>query len=68
MILQDHGFGGNYDRFGRGGILNKIADTTNCYPLYMMVADNTAPWDNYEKIPNLEHAYSGHLRWLYKRY
>ena len=24
FLLQDHGFGGNYDRFGRGGMLDRI--------------------------------------------
>ena len=68
LILQDHGFGCNYNYYGRGGALNQIADAVKQYPLFIMVADNTAPWDHYEKVPNLEHAYSGHLRWLYKRY
>ena len=67
LMLQDHGFGCNYNWFGRGGALNQIATSTNCYPSYIMVADNTAPWEHYEKIPNLHHAYSRHLRWLYKR-
>ena len=67
LILQDHGYGGNYSQFGRNGALNQIAKTTNCYPHFLMVADNTAPWEGYEKIPDLQHAYHRYLRWLYRR-
>ena len=50
VVLQDHGFGGNYDRFGKGGLLDKIA-TTTCYrPQYLLVAERTEPWDGYEKV------------------
>ncbi len=67
LILQDHGYGNNYNYFGRGGALNKVADATNCYPPFAMVADNTQPWEHYEKIPDLEHTFTAHPRWLYKR-
>lgn len=68
LILQDHGFGCNYNYFGRGGALNQIADATNCYPLFTMVADNTDSWENYEKVPDVHHALGSHMRWLYKRF
>ena len=67
LILQDHGFGCNYNIFGGGGALNMIADAVKQYPPYVMVADNTYPWDGYIKIPNLHHALGSHMRWLYKR-
>ncbi len=67
LILQDHGYGGNYNWFGRNGALDHIARVTRCYPHFLMVADNTEPWERYEKIPDLQHAFSLHLRWLYKR-
>ena len=66
LILQDHGYGCNYNYYGRGGALNQVADAVKEYPPFVMVADNTDSWEGYEKIPNLEHAYSGHLRWLFK--
>ena len=55
MVLQDHGFGGNYDKFGRGGLLNKIADITQIYPPYMMVTtdDSTKHWSNYQQISHM---------------
>ena len=67
IILQDHGFGGNYNWFGDGGALYKIANSTNTIPQYALIADNTAPWREYNKIQNITHVLgSGHLRWLYK--
>ncbi len=67
LVLQDHGFGSNYDWFGRAGLLEEIAIKTNSYPPLMLVADNTYPWDGYSKIERVEHAYSrsGHLRFLF---
>lgn len=65
LILQDHGYGCNYNCFGRGGALNQIADAVKQYPPYMMVADGTRPWKYYDKIPNLHHALSTSMRWLY---
>ncbi len=67
LILQDHGFGGNYNWFGREGALNKIAIAANCFPHYILCADNTHIWEKYEKVPNVQHAFNGmHMRWLYR--
>ena len=54
MLLQDHGFGGNYDRFGKGGMLDEIIMTSGKRPDYVLCAeDGTTIWDGYEKIDNL---------------
>jgi len=50
VVLQDHGFGGNYDTFGQGGLMEKIAQKTNVYPDIIMVADNTEIWNGYKKV------------------
>lgn len=50
MLLQDHGFGGNYDRFGAGGALELIAQRTGVYPNYLLVAADTAVWQGYEPV------------------
>lgn len=70
MLLQDHGYGGNYDRFGRGGLMEKIASRTKSYPRYMLVADNTEVWDGYEVLFDLGHSKGGmhqQERYLHKR-
>lgn len=46
-LLHDHGFGGNYDRFGDGGLLHRIAARARVFPDYLLVAHNTTPWQGY---------------------
>lgn len=50
VLLQDHGFGGNYNRFGKGGILDAIVRKTEIRPEYILCADNTKIWDGYDII------------------
>ena len=47
LLLQDHGFGGNWDRFGHGGAMEKIALETDTLPQILLCADNTHPWCGY---------------------
>lgn len=70
LILQDHGFGGNYDRFGKGGLLEKVAMRTNVYPEWILCADNTRPWSDYSPVPGVVGDPGGNhnnLRRLYGR-
>lgn len=54
MVIQEHGFGGNYNAFGHGSLLDQIASETSTYPEWMLVADNSECWDGYEPVPNLQ--------------
>ena len=68
-VIQDHGFGGNYDRFDRGGLLERIARRTRVLPEFLLVADCSTPWSRYtdtgaDTEPGGQH---GHLRSLYRR-
>jgi hypothetical protein len=68
IVLQDHGFGGNYDKFGRGGLFENVAMHLDVFPKFLLVADNTEAWHNYELIPNLIPKIGGsgnHSRQLY---
>lgn len=47
VVTQDHGSGGNYDRFGANGLLEAIADATARRPRYLLVGDNTCPWNGF---------------------
>ncbi len=71
VLLQDHGFGGNYDKFGRGGLLELIAErATNDLPPWMLVGDNTHPWPGYEKVEGVEGDPGGqqhHMRFMFRR-
>ncbi len=52
VLLQDHGFGGNYDPigFGRGSLINRVADRAGVHPEFLLVAAGTEPWDGYEPV------------------
>lgn len=70
FLLQDHGFGGNYDRFGNGGIMEHIAMASSTYPEWMLVADNTRVWNGYDRVAGVHGDQGGmhmHLRHLYRR-
>lgn len=56
FLLQDHGWGGNYDRFGKGGLLEKIIERSKVSPDFVL-AGNDEVYDEYEKVFGLE--YSG---------
>ena len=46
-VIQDHGFGGNYSRFGQGGLLELIAGRTDVRPNFLLVGENSRPWTGY---------------------
>jgi hypothetical protein len=54
ILLHDHGFGGNYDRFGSGGLLEYLALRSGYLPKYLFVASNTEAWLTFRRIPNLD--------------
>ena len=68
FLLQDHGFGGNYDCFGRGGILDEIIMVNRCYPRFVICATNTHLWRGYEQVMDVSPVYGGmhnHRREIY---
>lgn len=52
LLLQDHGFGGNYDRFGRGGLMEQIATKTGVFPEWML--SDRDEWTGFNRIPDVE--------------
>ena len=49
-VVQDHGFGGNYDSFGAGGLLERIARRCGVYPNRLLVGArgrSYEPWAGY---------------------
>ena len=65
FLLQDYGWGGNYDKFGAGGILDRIIQRNHCYPTFVLCAGNTRIWRGYEKIEEVSPLEYGN-RYLYK--
>ena len=69
VLLQDHGFGGNYDKFGNGGLLDAIITKNEIRPSYVLCADNTHIWNGYAPIADLPPVCErkcDHLRTLYR--
>ena len=69
FLLQDHGFGCNYDEFGSGGILDKIIQKNHCYPQFVLCATNTRIWSGYELLPDVATVFGGmhnHERQLFQ--
>lgn len=75
VVVQDHGMGGNYSRFERGGLLEGIAAECNVYPKWLLVGSvdvnghNYEPWDGYTDTwtaPDRQGAV-GNPRRLYRR-
>ena len=69
VTVQDHGFGRNWDRFARGGILNRIAVQRSVLPEYLLVADNSKSWEGYRDTgaPAERGGCHGHSRRLFIR-
>lgn len=70
ILLQDHGLGGNYNKFGKGGILDKIIQRYGIFPTFV-IGDvrSTHIWDGYQPVVGVN-AISGGMhknpRILYK--
>lgn len=70
FLLQDHGFGGNYDSFGKGGYLDAIVKESDIRPEYVVCAENTGIWNGYTRVEDVGETRGGMhntARYLYKR-
>lgn len=70
VVIQDHGFGLNYDRFGRGGILERLASHAKDMPRLLLVGDNSEAWNGYTRVPDVDPEQMGqpaHYRYLWQR-
>ena len=74
--IQDHGFGGNWNRFGgddprdsRDGLLERIARESGVLPEFLLVGDSTRPWANYADTEAVAEpgGMHGHPRRLFRR-
>lgn len=71
VVVQVHGLGGNYDRFGRGGLLERIADRGGAIPRWLLVAENTVPWQGFVRVSDVDGEQGGmhsKLRFLHERF
>ena len=52
VVVQDHGFGGNFSAFGAGGLLERIARRCDVFPKWLLVGargrhERFQPWSGY---------------------
>lgn len=72
FLLQDHGFGGNYDRFGKEGLLDRIMTESECWPKFVLCDKEYNVWSGYSAVEGVNPAVRriyGHsyLRYLFSR-
>lgn len=68
LLLQDHGFGGNYDKFGSGGLMERIAIKTRVFPEWIL--SDRDEWAGFNRIFDLEGSHGGQYneeRFLFSR-
>ena len=55
FLLQDHGFGGNHNRFGKGGLMERFMEISGFWPDFVISDENhgTCTWDGYKIIKNI---------------
>lgn len=59
FLLIDHGFGGNYDVFGGGGLLEKIIIEHCCSPKFVLCYKYNSIWPGYTTVEGLESVRGG---------
>lgn len=63
FLLQDHGLGGNYNKYGKGGILDKIIQRYEIFPDFVIRdVRSTSIWDSYRPILEVSAVFGG-LHW-----
>ena len=72
ILLQDHGFGGQYTPFGADGLLHRVAERRGRLPDLLLVGEPpTKPWPGYARIPGLSPSVGGSMhrfdRYLHRR-
>ena len=53
ILLAQHGFSGNYDSFGGGGLLEEISTSQRIIPKWLLVAKGTPPWRMFHRVPEV---------------
>jgi hypothetical protein len=60
VLVQDHGFAGNYSDWGAGGITSNIAERTGRLPRFLLVSKgDSRPWPGYSAVEGLEPSRGG---------
>lgn len=66
-LIEDYGYGGQYERFGNGQLLHEMAKKANVFPDFILSERGCCVWKNYALIEEVEQSACGTRdRWLYK--
>jgi hypothetical protein len=68
LVIQDHGYGGNWTYFSQDSLLETLSKEYNFYPSYILIDKNQNVWNNYDKISETVGRFGMHQdeRVLYK--
>jgi len=69
LLIEDYGFGGNYDSFGKNGLLEMTANSAKIFPKYILTNSIDRLWPAYMSL-DLEPSVGGmhgYHRELYKK-
>lgn len=70
-LIQDHGFAGNYDKFGEGGLLERMAMQCQVLPKFLLVARGSDVWRGYSQCLGVSGDVGGvqrKMRFLHKQW
>lgn len=70
VVIQDHGFGGNWTRFGGANEMFRLALQYRSMPEFLLVADNSEAWPGYVAMSRplrLRGQMHDHVRTVYRR-
>jgi hypothetical protein len=72
VLIEDYGFGGMFrgGRFGRGDLLERIATQCTVMPRWLLVAENSEPWEGFTRVAEVEGDTGGmhhRMRYLHTR-
>lgn len=67
MFLQDYGFGCQYEHFGEGTLLERIAERTNSFPKYIISYQKCYMWKGYDVNPKVAPVISGNKYFVFEK-
>jgi len=66
IVLQDHGFGLGWARFGGDSLMYRLARDLRALPRFLLIAAKTRTWPGYHQVTNLVRMPNGYQSALFK--
>lgn len=61
-VIDTYGFGGAYEPFTKGSVMERIAQRTNCFPQYLLCRSDVDAWEGYSMLKTVGGSYGRFLR------